>query len=59
MEFEKSEINNVAMMFDLENNINFKKWIDFRNQGQLTGFKLSEILDIVGKMLESTPRSSQ
>ena len=38
MEHEKSEINNVAMMADLKNNMNFQRnWFDLKNQGQPSG----------------------
>ena len=50
-ELNKSEINNVAMMVDLENNIHFKKIgltlkIKVNRQGQVTELGFSEFLDI-------------
>ena len=50
-ELKKSEINNVAMMVDLENNIHFKRIgltlkIKVNRQGQVTELGFSEFLDI-------------
>ena len=50
-ELNKSEINNVAMMVDLKNNINFKRIgltlkIKVNRQGQVTELGLFEFLDI-------------
>ena len=50
-ELNKSEINNVNMMADLENNINFKKIdltlkIKVNRQGQVTELGFSEFLGI-------------
>ena len=50
-ELNKSEINNVAMMADLENNINFKRIgltlkIKVNRQGQVTELGFSEFFDI-------------
>ena len=50
-ELKKSEINNVSIMTDLENNINLKKSgltlkIKVKHQGQVTGNRFSEILDL-------------
>ena len=50
-ELKKSEINYVAMMADLENNNNFKKYgltlkINVDHQGQVADFGFFEILDI-------------
>ena len=48
---KQSEINNVSIMFDLENNINLKKSgltlkIEVKHQGQVTKNRISEILDL-------------
>ena len=48
---EKSEINNVSIMSDLENNIYLKKSgltlkIKVKHQGQVTENRFSEILDL-------------
>ena len=58
MELEKSKINNVAMMTDLENNINFEKIgltlkIKVNHQGQVTDFGFSEILNIVNVRIDT------
>ena len=58
MELEKSKINNVAMMVDLENDINFKKIglilkIRVNHQGQVTDFGFSKILDIVNVRIDT------
>ena len=58
MKFEKSKINNVAMMADLENNINFEKIgltskIKVNHQGHVTDFEFSEILDIVNVRIDT------
>ena len=50
-ELKKSEINYVAMMADLENNNNFKKYgltlkINVNHQGQVADFGFFEILNI-------------
>ena len=50
-ELKKSEINYVAMMADLENNNNFKKYgltlkINVNHQGQVADFGFFEIFDI-------------
>ena len=50
-ELKKSEINYVAMMADLENNNNFKKYgltlkIKVNHQSQVADFGFFEILDI-------------
>ena len=50
-ELKKSEINNVSIMIDLENNINLKKSgltlkIEVKHQGQVTENRFSEILDL-------------
>ena len=50
-ELKKSEINYVAMMADLKNNTNFKKYgltlkIKVNHQDQVTDFGIFEILDI-------------
>ena len=61
-ELNKSEINNVAIMADLENNINFKRIgltlkIKVNRQGQVTELGFSEFLDIenvrIGTKIES------
>ena len=61
-ELKKSEINYVAMMADLENNITFEKYkltsiFKVNDQGQVTDFVFLRSSTLY--MLESTPRSSQ
>ena len=50
-ELKKSAINNVSIMTDLENNINLQQSgltlkIKVKHQGQVTGNRFSEILDL-------------
>ena len=61
-ELNKSEINNVAMLVDLENDTNLKKYdltlkIKVNYQGQMTDFGFSEILDIVNIRIDTKIKS--
>ena len=61
-ELNKSEINNVAMMVDLENNIHFKRIgltlkIKVNRQGQVTELGFSEFLDIENVRIDTKIKS--
>ena len=62
-ELKKSEINYAAMMADLENNNNFKKYgltlkINVNHQGQVADFGFFEILDIENVRIDTKIKSA-